>query len=347
MGVAIALLAVAALLLAAALAPRYPMYTTGSTTGAPRLYPHRWSVAEHAHVQLRYAQALRLSPRQLLRAMAIGIPPGTGQTPEEEDVAKNALSTRTTTLFRWRESLHAPATRLARAINQNRPRLLVAFTTGLAQLTGLRERGLVAWTPEVVVLHGGHLGDEEWAATRKAWEPARVEQFYGASECPLIAVRAAGGSYRAAPGSQVRPTAGGVWVRGFPLRTWLFLADDVRPARGGGLAIGNARPRYYDAMVACGERAVRRGQLEAFQIQRLGGAEYRVVHVSGLTPAEVRAVFAEELPAEAAVAAGERHFRAAFGREIKRAGFADLRGAQKAGPAAHQGAAARASSPSR
>jgi hypothetical protein len=326
---AIAALVIVLVLVFVALFPMYQTYTTGTTTGVPEKHSHRWSMADFAHMQYRYAKALKLSPRQLLRGMLLGITPGPDTTPEQNDIARNALSSRASTFVRWKENMHAPATELARKIDKHKPLVLLSFTAGLDQLTRLKERGLVEWTPEVIVLYGGYLSDEDWQKTRETWHPARVEQFYGASECcPIIATRDDDGAYRLASNTNIRvdkPGKKGVWVWGFPSHNWTHLDDAITQHPDGRFDIEYSRQKPYDAAVWKGLDAVSQGVLDAFQIQQFGSRAYKVAYVSENTPDHVSLLFESTLPGSTFSAVqGEAHFRPSFGKSIKRVGYVDL-----------------------
>lgn len=332
-GAALAAVAAITIVLAAYLAaPTLAVQTTGSSLGAPKTAPHAWSRLDVLGLQLRYARALGLGPGALARAMNVGF---LAEGPLKAR-GLSGISSHTTRLIRFKANAHAPATRLAREIEAKRPRALLLLASAAPQLTRLLERGALRHRPEVLVLYGEYTSAPEWARTVRAWAPARVEQMYGATECPLIATRGAGGSYRLCPGVELEPAGPGrVRVRGFPDFRWHTLADDVEPAGPpGGFVLRDGRRGEEGPWIEAGLALQEAGRLDCFQVQRTGERAAVVAHVGG---AGVAAAFARAFPGwRVSAVRGEDAFALPTSRFVKCCGYLDVRpgGAADPGPLA-------------
>ena len=287
------------ILIAYVTAPAIPMNTTGTSLGKAKAGPHLWSRFEIFQLQLKFASAFGLGPADLARCMVIGFPP-TGELKEHH---LTMVSTQTTRLARYKVNAHDPATLIAGTVDSARPRVVIALASAIPQLTRLLERGRMQHRPNVIVLFGEYLSVPEWERTVRAWAPARVEQFYGATECPFIAKRSRGdGLYRLRPDVELEATDGGVWIRGFPDHKWHTLGDSVSIVDSSDgdpitFTLHDNRHALENSWKDVGLELQDCGIVNAFQVQHVGERRAVIAYV-GDEPSdeEVVETFRESFP---------------------------------------------------
>lgn len=300
--------------------------TSGTTGGKPKTTDHRWTLADVSRLQFGYGKAMGFRPRHLASLMVIILKPGKAATPEGRRWARSTMGVWTSRGARWKLYHHDPPTSLAREIDRRRPKAVVMLGSTIKQLTRMREVfGSPRWTPEVVGLVGEGLTDEEWFRTQEAWAPARVEQAYGASECPLIAMRDRDtGLYHPVGDTKLRCGDGHVDVKGFPSKNWVRLGDAVTRVGAETFAVPAHRDQRVADIMEAGYALQESGQVECFQVQEWGrGMNVEIAYVGDADPDEVASAFKVVFPSKETVTAkkGEAHWVSPDLHVLKQSGY--------------------------
>ncbi len=130
---------------------------------------------------------------------------------------------------------------MAKVINRRKPKVVIAYSTSMCQLTRLKERSYIIHDPSVVVMVAEWLSDTEWIRAQRTWHQTRLEQLYGASELAAIAHRQRDGSYRLLKGVEFDQTESV-----FTHRKSKFYTDDSVTTIGDALLVLQSNRYEYE-----------------------------------------------------------------------------------------------------
>lgn len=307
--------------------PTTKLLSSGTTNGIPKEC-RTWSIADFMKLRYYYAKTLNLTLDEILNSMYIMIDPSKASDKDGFEWSNNIISTRTGYFSRYKHYIHSPTTEIVDSINVNKPYSIISCATFTLQLTRLLERGKLTWKPTVLVLVAEYIDKEEWFRMQKSWFPTRIEQLYGATECPIIGKRnKKTGLYEPVNGSKFYECEEGIQVYGFPEYKWIKLTDQINII-GDGFDIIDTRLVDKHKFIKIGLQLQEDNILDCFQIQRLTETEYKVAFVGDSSKSgQIQKVFSNILPTNTTIKAvhGESEFKHHPRYVVKGAGFLDLR----------------------